>query len=142
MWMEAYESKYSNGKTKLDRAFWDKLLGRVSAVTDTPSIDFGEELIAAYPEAKVILWQRDEEAWFQSYNETVINYYDHPMSKFLAWLEPGWYGRLYRLINRCILESRFGATSQEELRRNCRKVYRQYFVTIRECLQGQPERLL
>ncbi|KAJ6555421.1 hypothetical protein DFH09DRAFT_1492689 [Mycena vulgaris] len=51
------------------RAEWDRLVDHCMAVTDVPHILFAEELIAAYPEAKVILttavnaWFEPQTAW-------------------------------------------------------------------------------
>ncbi|KAJ7119892.1 hypothetical protein C8R43DRAFT_900970, partial [Mycena crocata] len=64
MWIEAMDAKY-NGKGKLyGREEWDQLPG--TAVTDVPAIVFSEDLIAAYPDAKVILTTRDLGKWWTS----------------------------------------------------------------------------
>ena len=40
-------------------------------VSDIPAALFSDELIAAYPEAKIILTTRDEDKWFESMKATV-----------------------------------------------------------------------
>lgn len=45
---------------------FDKVLWRYDALTDTPCVLFAEELLAAYPDAKVILTERDVDSWVAS----------------------------------------------------------------------------
>lgn len=142
MWAEAYEAKYFGGDATLDRSFFDKLLGHVSAVTDAPAIGFARELIAAYPEAKVILWERDEQTWLESFEEGVISTYKSRVAQLLAWLDPQWWGRIHRIIYGGMCKGTFGANDQNELRRNSLRVYRAHFATIRELMQDRPGELL
>ncbi|ORY18942.1 P-loop containing nucleoside triphosphate hydrolase protein [Clohesyomyces aquaticus] len=53
------------------RTEFDKLLGDFDAVTDIPSAVFAEQLIEAYPEAKVILTVRNYDDWEHSMNESI-----------------------------------------------------------------------
>ena len=54
------------------RPEWDKLMeGYVSAV-DWPTATFYKELADKYPEAKVILTERDPESWFKSTQATIF----------------------------------------------------------------------
>ncbi|KAJ7174096.1 hypothetical protein C8R43DRAFT_873670 [Mycena crocata] len=60
------------------------------AVSDIPHILFAEELIALYPEAKVILTNRSAESWCKSFQATVV---EGPMKSnlaqtLMAWLDP------------------------------------------------------
>ena len=141
VWVEAYDAKYFNGSAKLDREFWDGLLGHVGAVADFPSISFAAELIEAYPDAKVILWEREEDTWFRSFEESVIQYYGNPAGRVLSRLDPAWLGRLHVLTLRGT-QAVFSATSKEQLGWNARKVYRTHFATIRRLLRDQPDRLI
>ena len=80
MWREAINVKYyGDTSVKLDRTFWDKLLGHVAAVTDTPANMFGPELIASYPEAKVVLVERDVEKWYPSFENALIKGLEIPL---------------------------------------------------------------
>lgn len=63
MWMEALEAKFDGKGKPYARAEFDKLLGHCQGVSDMPAILFAEELIAAYPEAKVILTHRNFDTW-------------------------------------------------------------------------------
>ncbi|KAJ7485338.1 hypothetical protein FB451DRAFT_1392091 [Mycena latifolia] len=53
MWIEAIKAKFFGEGTPYGRKEWDQLLGDCQAVSDIPGILFAEELIAAYPDAKV-----------------------------------------------------------------------------------------
>jgi len=65
-WNESLEAKISGNGEVFGREEFDKLLGSYSAVTDMPCANFPDELIAAYPDAKVILTTRDPDKWIAS----------------------------------------------------------------------------
>ena len=65
MWLEAIEAKFDGKGKPYGRAEFDKLLGHCQGVSDIPAILFAEELIAAYPEAKVILTNRNFDTWYK-----------------------------------------------------------------------------
>lgn len=51
---------------------WDKLLGAYGSCVDWPSARYWPELIAAYPDAKVLLTWRDAESWWKSFSQTIL----------------------------------------------------------------------
>jgi hypothetical protein len=55
------------------RADWDALWGRHYDVVTDISSPFTRELIAAYPDAKVVVVQRDFDKWWDSYREVVFD---------------------------------------------------------------------
>lgn len=72
MWVQAIDAKY-NKKGHFGKEDWDQLLGHCMAVTDQPAAMFGEDLIQAYPDAKVVLTVRDSpEAWQKSVMDTIM----------------------------------------------------------------------
>ncbi|KIX03408.1 uncharacterized protein Z518_06960 [Rhinocladiella mackenziei CBS 650.93] len=72
MWTEALRGRFEGGK-RFERSDWDQLFGHCMAISDAPSYAFADDLIKAYPEAKVILTVRDSpEAWRKSMMSTVI----------------------------------------------------------------------
>ncbi|KAM3506239.1 hypothetical protein MY11210_007635 [Beauveria gryllotalpidicola] len=83
MWMDALTAKYDGKGPKFTRAEWDQLLGHCQAVCDWPSIAFAKELIEAYPEAKVVLTNRDVHSWHASTMKTV---YWRVTDRHLRWL--------------------------------------------------------
>lgn len=74
MWKEAVEAKFHNKGHKYTKKDWDQLLGHCQAVTDVPAAAFIPELHEAYPDAKVIIVQRDPEKWYASCHRTVIKF--------------------------------------------------------------------
>ncbi|KAM0270678.1 hypothetical protein ACHAPA_003153 [Fusarium lateritium] len=66
---KACDATFSNIPTYSDKPFtraqWDEVFGRYDAVSDVASF-FAESLVPAYPDAKVILVERDIEKWFPS----------------------------------------------------------------------------
>lgn len=54
-----------------EREEFDKLLGDYDVVTDLPGVAFSRQLIDAYPEAKVILTNRDYEEWETSMQNSI-----------------------------------------------------------------------
>ncbi|KXT05501.1 hypothetical protein AC578_3699 [Pseudocercospora eumusae] len=147
MWLEGFETKYFNasGPPHLNTsAHWDQLLGHVSATTDLPANCFGPELMKAYPNAKVILVERDIEAWFKTFENAVITGQDHPIAT--AIMSPldstGMVSKLSPVVNRGVMQGQFHSKDSVEWRRNARQVYRRHYAEIRECLKDEPERLL
>ncbi|GES59701.1 NAD dependent epimerase/dehydratase [Aspergillus terreus] len=66
MWQKALHAKYDGIGKPFGREEFDRLLGHCQAVSDIPALCFTEELIKAYPEAKVILTVRDIDEWQRS----------------------------------------------------------------------------
>lgn len=63
LWYEALRAKYDGVGKPFEREDFDQLLGNCQAVCDFPAAAFAKELIEAYPEAKVILTERDVDEW-------------------------------------------------------------------------------
>ncbi|KAI7280099.1 hypothetical protein KC343_g1809 [Hortaea werneckii] len=107
LWLKAFDAKYRSKRpeTRLTREDWDSVLGDCDAVSDFPCAAFSEELIEAYPEAKVILTVRDSpEVWYESVMNTV--WYAHSMSPFASGkllghpLLESWLPKLFRMGKR------------------------------------------
>ena len=62
MWLDAAEG----------RPDWEKIFAGYNSTVDWPNATFYAELAAAYPDAKVILTERDPEAWFASTQATIF----------------------------------------------------------------------
>ncbi|TEA20688.1 putative membrane protein [Colletotrichum sidae] len=71
LWSEALAAKYDGTGERFGRAKWDALLGHCQAVCDWPAASFADELIEAYPDAKVVLTTRDVDSWYKSTKATV-----------------------------------------------------------------------
>ncbi len=101
------------------------------AVIDVPAACFAEELILAYPDAKVILLERNIHSWYESVIETVLKPRPRLMSWFLSFMiyaggrEMGQLVQLKDAIDRDL----FGPGGLEES--NVRKIYSEYHERIR-----------
>ncbi|KAJ7275968.1 P-loop containing nucleoside triphosphate hydrolase protein [Mycena rebaudengoi] len=71
MWIRAIKAKFYGEGTPYGLEEWDRLLGDCMAVTDTPHVLFAKELLAAYPDTKVVLTNRSPESWWNSYQATI-----------------------------------------------------------------------
>jgi hypothetical protein len=71
LWQKAADAKFHGKGKPFTREDWDHLLGHRRVCLDTPSAAFMPELIAAYPEAKVIVAERDPDKWIASLNTTI-----------------------------------------------------------------------
>ena len=66
---EAWEEAARSGKPE-----WHALLEPYKAAVDWPSSYFWRDLVKAYPEAKVILTERDPESWYKSITNTIFDF--------------------------------------------------------------------
>lgn len=143
LWNPAYETKFlgkpSEACQKVDRAFLDKACGGMNAVTDMPAVSFAEELITAYPEAKVVLVEREIESWYKSFEQVFINFYDGPLWSVIAWLNPSKVGHMYTFIHNGVARCHFGANNGQELRAKARPAYKKHYADIRALLQKRGE---
>ena len=75
IWVTALQTKFTPAELDplpvLDAEYFDKVLGTYAGVADIPSAVFAEELLAAYPDAKVILTTREEDGWMESMKSTI-----------------------------------------------------------------------
>jgi hypothetical protein len=55
-----------------DKPDWEKLFAGYNSCVDWPSATYWPELIAAYPDAKVILTWRSAESWWGSFSKTIL----------------------------------------------------------------------
>ena len=99
MWIEALDAKFQGKGKPFQRADWDQLLGSYSAVADVPAVAFAEDLIEAYPEAKVVLVERDVENWYKSFDDALINESFNPVLLWISKFDPRYTGRLKRMAH-------------------------------------------
>lgn len=67
------------------RADWPAIFAGYASAVDWPTATFYEELAAAYPDAKVILTERDPQAWFKSTQATIFAR-DFPADSSDPWM--------------------------------------------------------
>jgi hypothetical protein len=59
MWIEAFSAKFEGRGKPFGREEWDRLLGHCTVAMDSHVNSFSEDLLAAYPDALVVLSVRD-----------------------------------------------------------------------------------
>ncbi|KAF7546989.1 hypothetical protein G7046_g9144 [Stylonectria norvegica] len=117
--------------TPFTRKQWDELFGSCEATTDVASV-FAPQLIAAYPDAKVLLVIRDFDKWFKSIDEGVLKALWSPMAEFsISYMEPI-LGSVAGVASRKEMMGLFEARTVEEARQNARKTYDRHHRVIRE----------
>ncbi|KAJ7485325.1 P-loop containing nucleoside triphosphate hydrolase protein [Mycena latifolia] len=141
MWIAAIRAKLYGEGAPFGRAEWDQLLGDCQAITDVPHILFAEELIAAYPEAKVVLTTRSAESWWKSYEATIAPTLAPPLAVRLSgWLDPEYTGKKQELA-RLVFEGLFGTARAAAITADAAKArFRAYNDAIRRLVP--PDRLL
>ena len=140
-WTAASEAKYHDNGNPFTRQDWDRLLGDYGAVTDSPCICFAEDLINAYPEAKVVLVVRDVDSWYQSFEGFITEYY-LPIHRALQFLDPQLIGPAARMFGYVFKDKKgfFRAGNKEELQQNTKTIYKEHYELVgRVC---PKERLL
>jgi hypothetical protein len=130
MWNEALRAKYSGKGRPYGRAEFDQLLGHCGAVTDTPICNFWKELIEAYPEAKVVLVERDEEKWLRSWAVLIRGVFNPFGQYVLRFTDPYWFGRILT-CGRWWAGGMYGSVTFEGAQKNAAAVYRAHYRDIR-----------
>jgi hypothetical protein len=107
---------------------WDTLFAGYAAAVDWPAGACWPELMAAYPEALVLLSVRDPEAWWKSVNETIFKGLDNNPTA-----PPGWLDMVHDMIR-----NRF--TADITNRESCIAAFNAHNTRVRETVPR--ERLL
>ncbi|KAL0936128.1 nad dependent epimerase [Colletotrichum truncatum] len=145
MWQEAVDRKFfgaqPNGNTKpVGREEFDQLLHSFGAVSsDTPAVAFAEELIAAYPEAKVVLVERDTESWYKSFMEGIIVRMYAPWTTVVYNVDH-FYCRPIGKIHKSVLGGWLDIWNTKDAELKLRDSYRQHYDLVRRVTP--KERLL
>ncbi|KAF3492329.1 uncharacterized protein GIQ15_01846 [Arthroderma uncinatum] len=119
IWLDALLAKYE-GIGTFEKKDWDALLGHCQATTDAPGCAFVPELVAAYPEAKVVLNKRDMEKWYNSVLDTVYKAYI--ASKAMGVDEPR-----FKMLGK-IWEHMFG----DDFHKNGKDVWVKHYQMVRD----------
>lgn len=125
MWMDALCAKYDKKGKPFTREDWDQLLGNSQAVCDWPAIAFAKELIEAYPEAKVVLTNRDVDSWHASTMKTV---YWRVTDGELRWLSNfDWAASMYYPMLKKFFDSFF----EGDFPNRGKDVFRKHYEEVR-----------
>ncbi|EGX92680.1 efflux pump antibiotic resistance protein, putative [Cordyceps militaris CM01] len=121
------------------RADWDRLIGQQRATTDLGSV-FSEQLIAAYPEARVILVDRPVEAWARSFGAVIIDGVHAGLAGFVFCVVGPWVGVPQARIARDIAFGWLGTWSREDAWRRLPEMHAEHSAMVRRSVR--PGQLL
>lgn len=138
MWMEALEAKYDGIGKPYGREDFDRLLGHCQAVSDIPAVVFSEDLIRAYPDAKVILTLRDVDSWHASNLKTVNALYTHPLGPIFRALD--WIFRTRARYSRPMFQKLWYHFYEGDFNKNGKRIFEEHYARIRSIVP--KERLL
>lgn len=139
MWNEALDAKYFGKGTPFTRAEWDQLLHDFDAACEVPTCAFAEELIEAYPEAKVVLVDRDIDKWYLSFDKVVIQKMWNPWVNWIAFIDPWFVGPMGSTHRRWV-RGWLNSHSAKEMRARAKDNYRKHYALVRRVTP--KERLL
>ncbi|KAM5356772.1 hypothetical protein ACJ41O_003418 [Fusarium nematophilum] len=140
MWQDAIDRKFFDKGAPFCRDEFDQLLHSFGAVSsDTPAIAFAEDLIAAYPEAKVVLVERNIEDWYKSYMHAIIDNAFHPFSTFVYHVDRSYIHKVGK-VQKTVLGGWAGIWSRRDAELKARSKYREHYARVRSVTP--PERLL
>lgn len=132
--MEALRVKYDGVGQPYGRKDFDQLLGHCQAVSDLPAVVFSEELIRAYPDAKVVLTLRDVDAWYESNLKTVHAIHNKPTVSSLMRLsltKLDWLFRTRARYARPMYQKLQHNFYEGDFERNGRCVFEEHYARIR-----------
>ena len=129
LWNEALDAKFFGKGSLYSTEQWDNLLGHYSAVADLPAIVFAEDLLKCYPDAKVVLVNRDMEKWYKSFNEGIIENVFNPVVGIIARFDSHFVGKLGSTSSRWT-KGWFRAQSKIEMQDKSREKYREHYALV------------
>ncbi|KAH6641161.1 P-loop containing nucleoside triphosphate hydrolase protein [Chaetomium tenue] len=112
------------------RADWDAAFGPCEAVTDLAPL-FAAQLIDAYPEAKVVLVEREMESWYRSTAAALDMFFGAVPTFFIEVVEP-MIGSCAGPASKKLLQGYYGARTGEEAKANARQRYVQHYEMVRK----------
>ncbi|KAF5875247.1 uncharacterized protein Bfra_003700 [Botrytis fragariae] len=120
-------------------ADWDRLFPNYDVVTDLASL-FADEMIRAYPEAKVVVVQRDFDAWWASFASAVLSK-DIPGNPLALALVHALYRaagtRVFDAVSKMV-NGAFGTQSYRDITtEKARDFYDAYYSRIRQMVPAE-----
>ena len=132
-WVEAIDAKF-NGKGKMyGSSEFRKLLAGYSAITDIPAVLFVDELLEAFPDAKVVVSNRDLESWVVSMQKVVLHIMSWKSTWVLAPFDSYGIGVTFLGIWKCMEVLTKGDVFNEE---KLRLGFKEHYGRVREVVPG------
>lgn len=137
---KAVDSKYLGQEKGFQKADWDELLGHCRAVTDMPCAAFWRELCDAYPDAKVVLVERDVDKWYPSFIAGTVDAMFTPTGIVTrSCIEP-LLGSRVGAFSLKVIQGMLGEKEPDAMKRNAKEAYQQHYKEVRAAIPA--DRLL
>ena len=126
-----------------ESADWDRMFSGFRAAVDWPTVAYWRELVARYPEAKIVLTVRDPAQWYASAYETIYRYTAPQPGRAgaVAWVEDRlspFLRRRREICRRVIWDGTFGGRFSD--REHAIEVFNGHNAAVQRAVD--PERLL
>lgn len=131
MWIQAFDAKFLGKGEPFTRTEWDQLLAEYGAITDVPALAFWDDLVSVYPEAKVVLMERDIDKWYTSFIDAVVDVMWARLGNLLADCDRWFVGPL-RDVHRRWATDWMEAHSADEMRRVAKEKYKEHYALVRK----------
>lgn len=112
------------------RADWDRLVGRYRCTTDIGSI-FTEQLVGAYPEARVILVERPLDRWMRSFGRVLVDRCYYGIGGFIMCDLGPWADYVTTVAYRDVVMGWLGANSRAEAYKKMPDRHREHSEMVR-----------
>ncbi|KAM0238983.1 hypothetical protein ACHAP5_008421 [Fusarium lateritium] len=136
LWREALDAKFYGKGKPWGREEFDKILGLYDAVVDIPAICFFEELVAAYPEAKVIVTQRDAESWLKNMDLTSGGTLRWPLWSTLSRQDQTLAGPVYEFSNKA-MPANFNTMTDFSERAPARQTFNDHYELVKKTVPAE-----
>ncbi|KAL6713143.1 hypothetical protein ACLMJK_009264 [Lecanora helva] len=136
-WNEAMKAKYEHIGKPWTKKDFDQVTKEFDCILDVPCCFFAEDLIQAYPNAKVILNTRDTDEWLRSMDQTLFTVFRWPSWQLLRYTDPKVAGAWCR--HNEIIWGHF-CDGEYDNREKCKRRFLQHYDHVRKVVP--PERLL
>ncbi|KAI1100787.1 hypothetical protein F4804DRAFT_344454 [Jackrogersella minutella] len=138
-WYNLAKRKYENPDSQFTAEDFDSIIGHYVAITDLQAAVFAPELVAVYPDAKVILnVRKDVDAWYRSFDSTMGMFDRNPMN--MDWVF-SWFCRDLFWIRQCMSRTELPLFFRGSFTENGKEVYRDHAESVRK-MGLPPDRFL
>jgi hypothetical protein len=131
---------HARKRPPFSRAEWDALWGNEYDVVCDTAAAFTLQLVKAYPNAKVVLVQRDFTTWWPSFQSEIIDRLFAPFFDQQIWLAWHLAGIRSGHAMRKLIFGLFNATTKQEVEARGRETYDEFYREIRDTVP--PKQLL
>ncbi|KAM0740310.1 hypothetical protein ACQRIT_005494 [Beauveria bassiana] len=136
IWHKLRLKREKLGPGSLTAADFDQVIGHCAAITDHAATAFALDLIAAYPDAKVILnVRKDVDAWHRSVMQTLM-----PLHRSWTFWVRSWFCSELFWVRESFMRGNWDKFYRGDFEQHSRAVLEQHCQAVRS--QVAPERLL